>query len=256
MKLTITNQDHEKITVELKIPHHPKGLSFVIHGLGGYKEHPLITAVAQTFFNKNYITVTWDARKTSGESEGDLLDATLSNYYQDLETVINWAKQQKWYQEPFVLGGHSLGAACAVLFADKHSQLVKSLALCSLFTSGKNFEEKFEPVEFDQWKQNKIREWESSSHPGYLKRLKWDFMIDAYKYDLLNNAANLRLPVLMMIGSEDKVTFPDFQRKFFQLVPAQNKKLHVVKGADHSFSGEEYLAEVRTVISGWLDGPG
>lgn len=253
MKIDITNQNNEKIAVIVKTPKNPKGLAFIIHGIGGHKEHAFIETIVQVFYEKNYAVVAWDARKTKGESDGELIDATLSNYYEDLETVIEWASKQEWYQEPFIMGGHSLGAACAVLFTDKYPQKVKALAPFSLFISGKRFEADFNQAEFAVWKKNKIREWVSSSRPDYVKHLRWDFMMDAYRYNLFNNVQNITMPVLMMVGSKDDVTPLDLQQQFLEAIPTEDKRLCVVEGSDHSFTGKEYLVKAKAFIKEWLD---
>src|SRR5690606_4155772 len=91
-------------------------LAFVMHGLGGNKEHGHIRAMSEAFLENDYTVVTWDAVHTFGESQGGLYeDATITNYHSDLEDVIAWAKQQSWYVEPFVLCGHSLGGISTAL---------------------------------------------------------------------------------------------------------------------------------------------
>lgn len=167
--------------------------------------------------------------------------------------MVEWASQQKWYQEPFIMCGHSLGAACGVLFTDKYPQKIKALAPFSLFTSGERFEADFNQEEFDIWKKNKVREWVSPSRPDYVKHLKWDFMEDAYKYDLFDSTKNITMPVLMMVGGSDEVTPPDLQHQFLEAIPTEDKKLCIVEGSNHSFAGKEYLEKAKVFIEEWLD---
>ncbi|MBI1754834.1 alpha/beta fold hydrolase, partial [Candidatus Azambacteria bacterium] len=112
------------------------GLAFVMHGLGGFKEQKHIAAIAETFIEKSFTVVRFDAADTLGESGGKYEDATVTNYYQDLEDVIAWARTQLWYREPFALAGHSLGGMCVGLYAQKHPERVLAVAPVSPVVSG------------------------------------------------------------------------------------------------------------------------
>jgi predicted alpha/beta-fold hydrolase len=108
-KLFIKNSQNQKIAVIVEKVEKPKGLVFIMHGLGGFKEQPHIEIFAKVFKDNNYTVVRFDTTNSFGESDGDYANATVTNYYQDLEDVINWSKRQNFYQEPFILCGHSLG---------------------------------------------------------------------------------------------------------------------------------------------------
>ena len=70
------------------MPKSPIGLSFVMHGLGGYKEELHIDLMANTLLENNYITINFDATNSKGESEGKYEDATMQIHYEDLVDVI------------------------------------------------------------------------------------------------------------------------------------------------------------------------
>jgi len=93
-KTFIKNRKDQKIAVLIEKPEHPKGLVFVMHGLSGFKEQPHIEAYANAFFENGYTAIRFDTTNTFGESDGNYEDATTTNYYEDLEDVINWAKSQ------------------------------------------------------------------------------------------------------------------------------------------------------------------
>jgi len=252
MNLTISNHNNQKIAVSVNLPKQAKGLVFIAHGLGGFKEQAHIVSMKNAFHRHGYIVVRWDARNTIGESEGLMEDATISSYFDDYELVVSWASKQSWYKEPFVVVGHSLGAACAVLFTIKYPKKVKALAPLSLFTSGSDYTDTFESKELSFWKKTGIREWISSARPGLLKRIKWDFMIDAYKYDLLKKPDSITMPVLLIVGSKDNVTPLALQQKFYNLIPTLTKELHVIKGAVHTYRQKDHLSEVEDLIGKWL----
>lgn len=251
-KLFIKNRKNQNIAVIINRAENQKGLAFVMHGLGGSKEQPHIKAIASAFEKKDFTVIRFDTTNTFGESDGNLEDATLTNYYEDLEDVIQWSKNQNWYQEPFVLSGHSLGAISVSLFSEKHPEKVKALAPISTVVSGLLTEETsdFKKVK-DDWKKDGIREWESSSSPGVIKRLKWAHVEDRRKYDLLPVAEKITMPVLMIVGEFDNVTPLKHQKLFYNSLPGK-KELHVIKGAEHTFREESHLEEIKNIFIRWI----
>jgi len=251
-KLFIKNRKDQNIAVIIDKTENQKGLAFVMHGLSGFKEQPHIETFASAFKEKEFTVVRFDTTNTLGASDGDLVDATLTNYYKDLEDVIKWSKSQGWYQEPFILSGHSLGAISSALFAQKYPEKVKALAPISTVVSGLLTETTpdFKEIE-DEWKKNGIREWESESQPGVIKRLKWSHVEDRRKYDLLPDIKKLIMPDLMIVGSLDNVTPLEHQKLFFDKLPGK-KELHIIKGAKHTFREENHLDEIRKIFIDWI----
>ena len=72
-----------------------------------------------------------------GVNSGSLEKARLSTYFEDLNTVIDWAQKQDFFVEPFGLAGHSLGGAAVLKYAEHHSQRVNHLVLIAPVLSGK-----------------------------------------------------------------------------------------------------------------------
>lgn len=225
-----------------------------MHGLGGSKDQPHIETFGNAFAEKGYTVVRFDTTNTLGESDGDLADATLTNYCEDLEDVIKWAENQKFYKEPFILCGHSLGSISVILYAEKYPYKVKAIAPISTVISGKLIEETpdFKEIGKD-WEEKGIREWESKSQPGVLKRLKWSHVEDRRKYDVLPDADKLTMPVILIVGDMDDTTPLNQQELLYKKLPGK-KELHVIKNAEHTFREREHLAEIKEIISKWIVG--
>lgn len=136
-KLFIKNRKNQNIAVIIEKSENQKGLSFVMHGLSGNKNEPQIETFAKTFRDNNFTVIRFDTTNTFGESDGNYEDATVTNYYEDLEDVINRTKTQDFYEEPFVLCGQSLGSMCTALYAENFPEKVKALAPISVVISGK-----------------------------------------------------------------------------------------------------------------------
>ncbi|MCD4760783.1 lysophospholipase, partial [bacterium] len=135
-KLFIKNRHDKKLAVLVEKSQNQKGLAFVMHGLGGFKEQIHIELFAQAFRGKGFTVIRFDARNSLGESEGNYNNANFTNYYEDLVDVIDWSKNQNWYQEPFCLAGHSMGSGCILYYAAHHIEEIQGIAPISTTIGG------------------------------------------------------------------------------------------------------------------------
>jgi len=251
MKVYIPNRDHNEICVVVENPKttNPK-VVFLMHGLSGRKEEAHLRAMAEAFLEDDYTVVSWDAVHTFGESKGGKFeDATITNYYADLEDVIEWGKTQSWYKEPFVLCGHSLGGISTALYAENHPELVRAVAPISTVVSGE-LSVKVKAASLAAWKRDGVQV--TLSHDGKTeKRLKWSHIEDRLKYDLLKNAAKLTMPVLLIVGENDTTTPPSHQQMLFEVLPGK-KEIHVIDDALHSFYEPAEQQELKAIVKDWL----
>ena len=252
-KVNIKNRYGQNLVVLVEPVPEQKGLAFIMHGLGGVKEAAHLEAMAEAFQKNGYTVIRFDTTNTFGESDGNYEDATITNYYSDLEDVINWSAKQNWYQEPFCLTGHSLGGICTALYAQTYPDKVKALAPISTVVSGKlSLESRIYRNNWRQWKKTGWTEHESSSKQGLIKRLKWSHMEDRLKYDLLEKIDKLTMPVLLIVGENDGSTPPEQQKILFDQLPG-DKELHIIKGAPHTFRERSHLNEIKAIFNTWLN---
>ncbi len=245
-KINIKNRKNQKIVILLDISKKQKGLAFVMHGLSGFKEQPHIAAFAQAFKEEGFTVVRFDTTNTFGESEGNYEDATVTNYYEDLEDVIGWSKNQQWYEEPFCLAGHSLGGICTALYAEKHPEKVKALAPISTVVSGRL---SLKTPKYKVHKEMKASGWINEKNG---LKLKWSHMEDRLKYNLLDNAAKLNMPVLMIVGDEDESTPEEHQKLLYDKLPGK-KEFHVIAGAPHTFKEKSHLETIKHIFRHWIE---
>jgi pimeloyl-ACP methyl ester carboxylesterase len=254
VKKNIANRKGQRITVMIEKAELQNGLAFVMHGLGGFKEQPHLQAMTEAFKQNGYTVVRFDTTNTLGESGGNYEDATVTNYYEDLEDVIKWASVQEWYQDPFLLAGHSLGGMCIALFAENYPKKVKGIAPISTVVSGRlsvEAHKRYEPKEFSEWEKTGWLEQKSRSKPGVMKRLKWSHIADRLKYDLLPGANKLTMPVLLIVGEDDTSTLPEHQRVLYDVLSGR-KELYIINGAPHTFCNPEHLAEIKQIFDNWI----
>ncbi len=252
-KVYFKNRYGKKIAVVLEQVKNAKGLAFIMHGLGGFKEQYHIQTFAEAFLESEYNVVRFDATHTFGESEGNYEDATITNYYEDLEDVIDWAKSQNWYQEPFFLAGHSIGGISISLFAQKYPDKVKALAPISTGISGKLGLETLSNKNLREWKKSGWRIEPSATKPGLMKKLKWSHFVDDWlKYDLLPNANILKMPILLIVGENDGSTPVEHQKILYEKLFGE-KELHIIKKGSHTFTDKKQLKEIKQIFKKWIN---
>lgn len=254
-KYTIKNRNNENIAVEVWFPKKPEGLTFVMHGLGGSKTQKHIIVAAETFFEKNFITVLFDTTNSFGESEGSYEKATMTNYYSDLEDVVSWSSTQQWYKEPFAMTGHSLGGWGVIHFAEKHPSKVSLLVPLAPVVSGELSFEAHEEFDnkFEEWQKTGWREDQSKSFPGVLKRLPWEHMEDRLQYDLIPRASEIIMPILLVASEKDTSCPPKHIKLFFDEIQSKDKSMNVIKNAPHTWRSESDLEKLHLVIKEWLE---
>lgn len=257
-KKKIKNRKNQNIVVVVNETLNQKDLVIIMHGLGGYKEELHIQTFALAFKQSGYTVVLFDTTNALGESDGNYVNATYTNYYEDLEDVLVWVKKQSWYQEPYVLAGHSLGSYCITRYAEKHPKEIKALAPISTGVSGKLMMEAKAKDAFRNWKKTGWLIEKSSSKPGVMKKLKWSFVGDALKHNILPEAKKLTMPVILIVGSKDKTTPIKHQKMLFNKIPGK-KELHIVKGASHTFKDKKHLKdknlnEIKKILIKWIEG--
>lgn len=250
-KIFIKNRKNQKLSIVFQRVENPMGLVFILHGLGGSKKQPIIETCAETFLKCNYNTIRFDTTNTFGESDGNYENATTTNYYEDLEDVISWAKNSNFYQEPFVLVGHSLGGIAVALYAENYPEKVKTLILFSTVVSGAlSLENNIEAIK--EWQRTGWRISERKSKPGTFKKLPWSHMEDRLKYDLLLKVKNLTMPVLMIVGEKDESTPVKHQEVLYEALLSK-KEFCIIRGADHVFSEQYHLEEVGEILNKWIN---
>ncbi len=252
MKMTIKNRKGLAIVAEVELTVQARGLAFILHGLGGHKEQPHILAIADIFKENNYSVVRFDATNALGESGGDYADASVTSYYDDLCDVIEWSASQPWHKEPFVLAGHSLGGIATALFADRFPQRVKAIAPLSTVVSWDLSKETgFYKENLNSWKEQGYIPRKHSTAGDKELRLSYAHVEDLMQYDLLREARNLTMPVLMVVGSEDVATPVNHQRIFFDALPGE-KEIHIIQGSPHTFHNVAHLDELKSILAVWL----
>ena len=248
MKQFIKNRKNQDIAVLVEKVNNPLGLVFITHGMGDSKDSDHVKTFSKCFLDNNYNVIRFDATNTFGESDGKFEDANISTYFEDLEDVLSWAKSQNFYQEPFVLCGHSLGAMASVFYAEHNPNLVKAIVSVSAVVNADLSKKNYSLEELNNWEKTGeiVEDWD-----GFEAKFKWLYMQAKEKFDLLKMADKLVMPTLLMVGELDDDTRPEYQQVLFEKIPGK-KELYIIKKAPHTFREKEHLDEVYDIMNKWI----
>ena len=145
----------------------------------------------------------------------------------------------RYFQE---LVGHSLGGKVALLKAAADKR-IKCLVLWSTPALHQDILSK---AFVDEVKERRSM-WFNELGYGINKRQ----MESCLKHDGLKALRHLRVPVLVINGSEDTSVPASHARKMFKSAN-KPKKLAIIKGADHAFLNSEHKKEVFELTSAWF----
>ncbi len=254
-KLTLQNRKGQKLVGELRIPQGDIiGTCFVQHGYGGFKEQPYMQQLAQAFFDNGFITFNFDVTNSFGESDGEYEKTTLQLHYEDLEDVVAWGKQQRWYQGKLALTGHSMGGYAVARYGQEYPNTVDYLASIAPLVSGElswEAHKKAYPGQLEEWKESGWLISESKSKPGLIKRKPWSHMEERLNHNLLPGAEKLIMPFLLYVGDND-VSCYDQDLILFDALPQSNKQIIVNPGVGHVYRTKQEIKHLYDSVSNWI----
>ncbi len=245
---TISNRHGVPIFVVMNLRARPRGVAFLCHGLSDVHDTVHMQAINEAFVAAGFSTVRWDASNSWGRSGGSFWHATATNHYDDLTDVLKWARTQKWYREPFYLGGFSLGALCAGTYAERYSPKVAGLVLCSPVIAGSLVLQRYRALS-RIWRRLGFI-WEpGSGWPG--KRYRYELVRDLMEYDLRLAADRLTMPVFLSTGSRDRLTTLRHLRSLAEALP-NPPTIKLIRGATHRFEKEAHRSDLQAAVTEWL----
>lgn len=257
-KISIKNRHGLRLAIQVDSPDNPKQLVVIEPGQGGTIDQRHIVAFAEAFLENNFRTVRFDPTNSVGDSGGSITDVTYDNYYEDLEDVIAWARNQVWFKQPFALCGHSMGAQATAWYAERHPDEVLLLAPMAPVVNYELYMTTLDPDYKKQWQQQGYVDQASQSKPGVIKRIGWGVTQSLKKYDIMPAAGNLTMPVINIVGNNDRPCPIKHQNILMGAIPSKNKELIIIANAEHSYRNVETgqygseLDKVKQALSSWL----
>lgn len=248
----ITNRRGLKLSVRIIKPEKSKNLVFLGHGLSAYKDYPHMLVMESEFAAHGYIVVNIDFADGLGESNNSINGITFDGHYNDLEDVINWAKTQSWYKEPFALAGQSLGAHTSLLYAKRYPDYVNLLVLVSFpWIDGKQFMEMNKNNRIKDIKENGFWEYKSKS-TGKVWRMYQSFLDSIIDVNALNDIKKVKAKTFLLFGDKDKPEYHVSNKILFDALKTE-KEFIILRGVPHDVANtpehkEIFINALRTVL--------
>ena len=249
----IRNRRDNKIVIDVEEVVESNTLVFILHGMGVTRKSSVVQTVKETFKEHGYTTVIFDATNSVGESDGGQEEVSMEGYVEDLEDIIDWAKTQAWFVEPFALSGHSLGGYAAIRYAEKNPESVEKIVGIAPVISGKMTLQAYHihrPEELRLWQETGHRSSGRNEDEG--DKIPWENMEERFGGDLVPDANALTMPVLLVVGENDTLCLPSHQTEFLKHIGGDEKKLVTLKDSGHGFDDDISLGLLTTAINDWM----
>lgn len=236
-------RDNKQIVGILHIPENKNpSLLIMCHGWGFNKLgtwQGLFLKAAREFCKKGFSVLRFDFRG-SGDSNGEFEEQTVETMLDDLDCILD--NLGKDYSRIGLIG-HSVGGKIAVLKAAEDKR-IKCLALWSAAASH-NY----------AFASDFVDEVRSRKRLLFVDSGLWinEKQLNSYlKNDGFKAIRKVRMPLIIVNGSEDLSVFPSHAKKLYK--NANNpKKLVFIKGANHFFLDDNSKEELFKVTIEWFD---
>ena len=222
---------------------HVKGSPSVVilaHGYISDKESRTNTELSKRLNRAGISTIAFDMYG-HGESEGDIERLTITKAVENVLAVYDFAKS-KGYQK-IGLSGSSFTGIVSLIAATKREFSALSLK-CPVFSSKKLWDWRHGKKGIDGWRKR-----------GYItlfgKKWRYEAYEDASRYDMERIAPSITAPTVVIHGNKDKTVPISHARNIIAHVSGE-KKLVVVKGADHFFHDPKHFEQMIGTSFQWL----
>jgi len=231
-EISFKNNRSQNLSGVLHIPEGegPFPAVVIFTGLASYKDKPHHINFRDKLAEAGIMAFAFDYTG-HGKSEGQYLDFTVSQGIQNAKSAIEYLKQQKFVDEKRIgLSGTSLGALIALALAAEIPQ-IKALVLMSpainlAVAQGQNL---------DPTKLKELQEKGWLDYHGY--QLSFEFLQDAQKLDGISLLSKIKIPTLIIHGSQDQIVSVDIAKKLFAILSCQ-KEFIVAENEGHDFRGK------------------
>ena len=175
-----------------------------------------------------------------GRSSGKFIDGNISKWTSDAkQLIISKIKKDK----NLIFIGSSMGSWIALNLFPFFKKKIKGFIGIA---SAPEFLEEL------MWKKfnKKIKKTIMNKKIYHLEQGEFTYpltkqlILDGRKNKVLNNKINLKIPIVLLHGTNDKVVPLNFSRKILKICKKSKKKLVVVKNGDHSLSKKNDLKKI------------
>ena len=240
--MIIKNRKGFKMSIRINVNDKNTKLVFLEHGLSSRKEYPHMQVLEDVFSEYGYNVINMDATNSINESESSDEGITTTGHYEDLVDVIEWAKTQDFYKEPFALAGQSLGAISVVRYAGQYPNKVDLLIPCA-FPYYNYIEDELNDFAKEVIKNGFCDKVSKST--GKVLRLKTAYVEDIKKLDLTEQIQKITANTYVVVGSKDNQKHLKNSRSLFQMLNCK-KEFYLLEDIPHDLANTPHDKELFT----------
>lgn len=246
----------------------PRGVVVIVHGFNSHSGHYLWAA--DRLAEAGFAVYALDLRGR-GKSDGERYYVEhFADYVSDVDTLVEQAKGAEPGLPVFLLG-HSAGGVVSCIYTLEHQSKINGL-ICE------SFAHQVPAPDFALAVLKGLSH--IAPHAHVLKLKNEDFSRDQNVVEMLNSDPliahevqptktvaemvraderlkkefpQITLPVLILHGTEDKVTKPSGSRFFYDTAGSADKTLKLYDGHYHDLLNDFGREEVMADIIGWID---
>ena len=245
----------------------------IVHGLGEHSGR--YARLTEHLASAGFSVFSYDHRG-HGQSQGKRGHiANFQEYTDDLEMMLEMFRKTLSSKAPFFLLGHSMGGLIALNFALHNNEKMDGLIisspglapaakppvakvaaarLMSVILPSFSFDNELD-VQFLSHDQNVVDAYVADSLVHRRITARWGIEFMKTSEQTLRDAPLLKVPVLMQIAGDDRLTNPEASRIFFKNITSDDKTLRVYDEMYHEIYNEKevYRKQVIADLEDWLD---
>ncbi|KAI9123241.1 hypothetical protein K1719_006130 [Acacia pycnantha] len=242
-KVVIANKHGEKLVGIL----HESGTTDIVilcHGFGSSKETDLIANLAAALENAGISSFRFDFAG-NGESEGSF---EYGNYWREVEDLHSVAQHFCGEKRARTIVGHSKGGGVVLLYASKYHDIKTVVNISGRHDLKTGVEERLGKDCMERIKKDGFIDMYKSG--DFLFRVTKESLMDRLNTNMHEACLQIdnRCRVLTVHGSADEFVGVESAYEFAKIIP--NHKLHVIEGANHSFS--QHQDELASVVMNFI----
>lgn len=250
-EISFQDKQGRKIVGTLTVPDWTKPLPAVIvcHGFKGNRNQAHIKAIAEAVTRTGLVTLRFDFTENPGESSLPFEDMTVSYELEVLDEAIEFLKSQEEINpEKIGITGHSLGGLVVSWYTAEHPEIKSLVTLSAVYSFRETFERHYS--EWIRQAKEKGFGYVYSKSSDLNLKLRKAFYDDGINYEMDKVIENIICPVLVICGTSDGLL--NHSQNYFDRLIINNKKLKIIKGADHNYTKAGNLEKVKMVVADWF----
>jgi len=246
--VSFLNEHGEKLAGTLHLPELPTDRAVIWgHCFTCSRHTTVLRDISKKLVESGIASLRFDF-SGNGQSEGDFSHTSYTRHIGEMKQAAAFLSAQGF--SCFAAGGHSMGAAIAVLAAERMaSESLKIEAVCAL--SGRLGSGKLSQI----FSMEQMEELRQTGRVSFVSRgrsleLREDFFTDIQKYNLAASVANLKIPMMVMHGDKDEMISVENALDAKKHNP--DIQLEIIPDADHMFLNPAHRADIAERAADWF----